>query len=531
MMGPEDQNPVAPQTKGVAMQRYLLWCGVALLTAAPVRAQAPRVVLDLWDAAYIDGAKMGYQHTTVEKSERDGQTIYRTSKLIHLTVKRYNAISTQRMATGTEETADGKVVGVSVTHYLDGGREITQTGRVEGNRLVVRTPGDPVGKALPWKAGVVGLYGQETFFQTHKAKPGDRFEFLDYQLALLSAVPVRISVKEPEEKDFFTVKQEGERTKVERVTKRLLRAEASPEKVKVGDNVIPLPRLVMWLDDDRKVVRSESEIPGLGHMTLYRTSRAVAEKEGVAPALLADMGLKALVPLDRAIDRPQEAREVVYRITVKGDDDPATLFARDARQTVENVKDGTFELRVRPIRAPAEVENPRRPGDEFLKSSYFLDSDNAKVRELAARVVGDETDPWRKGQRLEKWVHEHMRTNAEVNFAPASQVLRDLQGDCRQHAMLTAALCRAAGVPARTAIGLVYVRDAVRGPVLGFHMWTEVWVKGQWLMLDAVLGRGEVGAGHLKITDHSWQDIQTLAPLLPVTRVTGKIRVEVASVK
>ena len=116
-----------------------------------------------------------------------------------------------------------------------------------------------------------------------------------------------------------------------------------------------------------------------------------------------------------------------------------------------------------------------------------------------------------------------MKGNAEVNFAPASQVLGDLKGDCRQHAMLTAALCRAAGVPARTAVGLVYADDAQRGPVLAFHMWTEVWVKGQWLMLDAVLGQGSVGAGHLKIADNSWQDIQTLAPLLPVTRVIGKV--------
>jgi hypothetical protein len=56
-------------------------------------------------------------------------------------------------------------------------------------------------------------------------------------------------------------------------------------------------------------------------------------------------------------------------------------------------------------------------------------------------------------------------------------------------------------------------------------------VRGQWFGVDATLGQGSVGAGHLKITDHSWRDIQTLAPLLPVTRVLGKIQVEVVSVK
>ncbi|MGH6878719.1 MAG: transglutaminase-like domain-containing protein [Rhizomicrobium sp.] len=251
---------------------------------------------------------------------------------------------------------------------------------------------------------------------------------------------------------------------------------------------------------------------------------------------MADFGLNSRIRLNRAIDNPFAAHEVVYRITVKDDDDPTTTFARDKRQSVENVHGNTFDLRVRAIREPAERSqaepgNEKRADEDFLKSSYFLDSGNEKVREQAAQIVGDETDPWRKGQRIERWVHEHMKGNTEVNFAPASQVLRDLQGDCRQHAMLAAALCRAAGVPARTAVGLVYDNDSKLGPGLAFHMWTEVWIKGQWLMLDAVLGHGHVGAAHLKIADHSWQDIQTLAPLLPVTRVTGKVRIDVVEVK
>jgi transglutaminase-like putative cysteine protease len=416
-----------------------------------------------------------------------------------------------------------------MTHYLDQGRKIVQSGRVEGDKLVVRTPTEPDGRAVPWKDGVIGLYGQEVLFKTHKIKAGDRFRFLDYQLPLLTAVPQQVVVKEMEEKDLLVAKKDGDEVKGERVRKRLLRADVIPQKVTVGENSIALPRLAVWLDDKLRVVRQESTVP-LGRMTLYRTPRTLAEKEGVAPALMADLGLKSFIPLNRAVEHPHEVREIVYRITVKDDDDPTTTFARDGRQKVENVNGNTFDLRVRAVRVPVEIENPGKVKDDYLKSSYFLDSDNEKVRETAARIAGGEKDAWRKAQRIEKWVHEHMKGNAEVNFAAASQVLNDLQGDCRQHAMLTAALCRAARVPARTAVGLVYVNEEGR-PQLGFHMWTEVWVRGQWLMLDAVLGQGNVGAGHLKIADHSWQDIQTLAPLLPVTRVTGKVRVEIVGVK
>jgi transglutaminase-like putative cysteine protease len=124
-----------------------------------------------------------------------------------------------------------------------------------------------------------------------------------------------------------------------------------------------------------------------------------------------------------------------------------------------------------------------------------------------------------------------MKPNNALGFPTASQVCRDLEGDCRQHAVLTAALCRAAAVPARTAVGVIYVREPGRSPVFVFHMWTEVHVAGQWLGVDATLGQGGIGATHLKIADQSWRDTQTLAPLLPVVRVLGKVAIDVVSAR
>ena len=89
---------------------------------------------------------------------------------------------------------------------------------------------------------------------------------------------------------------------------------------------------------------------------------------------------------------------------------------------------------------------------------------------------------------------------------------------------------RAEGLPSRTAIGLVYVEKG-RQPYLGFHMWTEVLVEGQWLGLDATLGQGGVGVGHVKISDHSWHGVQSQTPLLPLARVLGKVAVEVVRVE
>ena len=95
--------------------------------------------------------------------------------------------------------------------------------------------------------------------------------------------------------------------------------------------------------------------------------------------------------------------------------------------------------------------------------------------------------------------------------------------------MLTAAMCRAEGIPSRTAVGLVYAEPKEQ-PAFAFHIWTEVWVDGEWLPLDGTLGRGSIGATHLKICDQSWHDARSMAPLFPVVRVLGRVSIDVVSV-
>ena len=86
-------------------------------------------------------------------------------------------------------------------------------------------------------------------------------------------------------------------------------------------------------------------------------------------------------------------------------------------------------------------------------------------------------------------------------------------------------------LPSRTAVGLIYVREPGRSPYFGFHMWVEVWVRGRWVALDAILGQGGVAATHLKMADHSWGKTQTLAPLLPIAQSLGKLQIDVVSSK
>jgi len=515
------------------MHRFLLALSLLLLSVgfAPGQEKAGKIIKETWDAAYLEGARAGYFHSTIREGERDGQKVFTVTLEMNLTIKRYGSVVNLRMETGNVETADGKILELFLIQHVDKGKPQVIKGLVKGDKVILQV-GPLQQPPRPWNSEAMSLYKQDQLFKDRKIKPGDTLEYLQYEMSLLTTVNAKVQVKDFEEVDILdVVNPNAPKPAVERIKKKLLRVDVLPGKVKVGGNEIELPKLTHWLDANHDPLRSQMDLPGMGQITLYRITETLARKEGVAPELMPDLGLSNLIKLDKPIDRFQDAKSIVYRVTVKDDDNPTTIFSQDSRQRVLKKSGNSFELEVKSLKNQEEKENPGEAKPEFLKSSFFLDSDSAVIKELAARIVGDETDPWKKAVRIEKWVHEKMKGDAGVGYMTASQIARDLKGDCRQHGMLAAALCRAANIPSRTALGLVYVNDQKHGPMLGFHLWTEVWIKGQWQSLDATLGQGGVGPGHLKITDHSWSDTQTLAPLLPVVRAMGKIKVEVVRVE
>jgi transglutaminase-like putative cysteine protease len=94
--------------------------------------------------------------------------------------------------------------------------------------------------------------------------------------------------------------------------------------------------------------------------------------------------------------------------------------------------------------------------------------------------------------------------------------------------VLVAALARARGIPARAAIGLVSLRS---GEAFGYHMWNEVFIDDRWIAIDATLGQGGIGAGHLKIAESDLAGAAAYTSFLPVIQLLGKLKIEVIEVE
>jgi transglutaminase-like putative cysteine protease len=479
-----------------------------LLAVGGMAADPPaRPLYEAQETVYLDGTRIGSLRTTYRETGTAG--LFRAETVLELSFKCYGSPVRVRREIATEESSDGRVSAVSMKQLQDRGQQLELKGTVEDGKLHVLVDGGRIERRLPWNDEVLGIGAQERLFVERRPKQSEQFAFLRYEPTFNTVVNVRVSVKSPEA--------------VPNETEKLLRVELQPDRIESKGTSVQPPGSVIWLDKAFRTARREIELDGIGKVLLLRDSKAAP-----APAATGslDIGLRNLVPVNRRIANPYATRSAVYRVTLKGE--PASALTQDAHQEIGNRRGDSFDLHVHPV-PPPHGAKAGPAASEYLTRSYFIDFDNPRIRDMARRAVGGETDAWSKAVRIERFVAESMRPASGAPLTPASQIAREMSGDCRAYAILTTALCRTVEIPSRTAIGLIYTERGSGEPRFGFHMWTEVNIGGRWIGLDGTSGRGGIGACYLKISDHSWSATRSLAPLLPASRVMGKIAVEVLS--
>lgn len=476
--------------------------------AKPDPKPEPKLVAESWEVAMLEDARCGYVHFSVrEEIDPNGNKVVHATKELSLSVLRGGQVATIRYTTGTAEDADGEVLGVLSSQRIAAAQTNEMVGVVKGGQLEIEVEGNVKNsKKIPFPPATVSLLGESKLLKSKGAKPGDTISYLLFEPTVLAIVRIEIRIGELEETTLLG----GQKRK-------LLKYTSTPAPI----GGVQLPPLTAWADPETLVaVKSQAEMPGLGTLTLYRASKEIATAPPQPRAGKNDLITGQSIRLGQRVDRLHALGGVVYSFKLQGDKEPITAFPSDARQKVRLLEDGQIEVDVTAIRRPGPAPEGAKPADkEFLESNYFINSADARVRDMAAAATRGVAGDWNKALAIEKFVRRNMRSvNLTEAMATADEVARTLAGDCSEHAMLAAAMCRAAGVPSRTAVGLVYV-DHPSTPTLAFHMWTEVYVDGQWLAIDATRGDGGVGPGHVKVGDHSWFETRSVTPLLPVMRV------------
>jgi len=201
------------------------------------------------------------------------------------------------------------------------------------------------------------------------------------------------------------------------------------------------------------------------------------------------------------------ARSITYYLSPVTDEVDLKIPSND-NQKVEQLSGGTIILTVEPVAAPRGVRFPYKGNNpavlKALEPTRYVESDQKVIIDLARRAVGDTSDAAEAARRIEAFVADYVEDkNLSVGYASAVEVASSKQGDCTEHAVLAAALCRAVGIPAQVVTGLAYVsqwRTLQNG--FGGHAWVQVYLGDKWVGLDAAFksaGLGGYDPGHITL--------------------------------
>ncbi len=270
------------------------------------------------------------------------------------------------------------------------------------------------------------------------------------------------------------------------------------EVVRVANRPVPAFRMESrfagvvtksWITDVGEVVREESPMG----LIVVRETAEQAQALAVPGAIQVDMlEAAALVPdPPRRIDEPTAV--VRLRLRLSGVSDFPHADLQGAGQSVTG---DVFEVRdprtLEP--GPRDLESPR-----FVSPEPFLESDAPEIVAEAHRAVTDAKAPRAQAERLVRHVHAILEKKPTLSLPSALEVLKTRVGDCNEHTALYVALARSLGLPARMAVGLVYLRGAFY-----YHAWPEVYVaepdgRGLWLPVDPTLNQFPADATHVRL--------------------------------
>jgi transglutaminase-like putative cysteine protease len=160
----------------------------------------------------------------------------------------------------------------------------------------------------------------------------------------------------------------------------------------------------------------------------------------------------------------------------------------------------------------------RRLDPVNTRDEPLIQSNSRDIKTLAHRIVGDERDPRRAAELINRWVHDSLAKRVSFGVPNALRVLAARSGDCNEHTQLFVALARSAGIPARIASGLAYVDRKFY-----YHAWPEVLLE-DWVAVDPTFGQFPADAAHLRFV------IGGLAQQAELLRLIGNLKIEVLDV-
>lgn len=290
------------------------------------------------------------------------------------------------------------------------------------------------------------------------------------------------------------------------------------EIVRAGNTPIPAFRVEMefvglrttsWITDTGEVIREESPMGIISVRETADRARALAVPGQMRQDLLE---AAAIVPvMTQRIDDPRDVRRIRFQV------DGVDLSSFDLEGAGQTVKGNIVEITdpQQLVAGPADPDVKR-----YLLPEPFIESDAPEIQAEATIAVGNVTGTRARAEALTRYVNSILQKKPTVGLPSAREVLRTRIGDCNEHTALLVAMSRAVGIPARIAVGLVFVHGAFY-----YHAWPEVYIdegarRGLWLPVDPTFNQFPADSTHFRLARGGLEKQAAIIPLIGRMKMT-----------
>ncbi len=446
-------------------------CLVGLMVAA-----APAADDVEYFAVFIDGQKVG--HATESRKVADGKVT--TEEMVQITMSRTGIPLTLRELVTNVETAKGEPL--AFTSVLDMGLALQKIeGKLDkqGKMQVTITSADQTQqRTMDWPEGALLAEGLHLAEVKHGLKEGTTYQVNMFAGALLQAMPTTVTVGPTGDVDLLG--------RVVKLTELTMVTE------------MPTGKTVSKAYVDKQLHMQKMLVPAMGmSLEMVACTKQVALTAPEAFDALSKVSVACPVPLSSAA----RAKSITYHLSPT--DNRKLALPAAGGQTVRPGPAGGVVVTVRATGPGGKGQFPYKGTDKAalaaIKPTRYLQSDDKRIAALARKAVGQAADALQAARAIEAFVRQYVNNkNFSVGYATAVEVAESKQGDCTEHAVLAAAMCRALGIPAQVVCGMVYVDEfAERKDLFVPHAWTQVFVGDGWVGLDPALGSFD--AGHIAL--------------------------------
>jgi hypothetical protein len=448
------------------MKKYLILFTI-LISFFNVNIFAESSEVDYY-AIFLNGSRCGYMEIS---RQIDGDRVINTQKT-HLKMERMGTSLVMDMEETAIETADGRPLGFKANQKM-ATMAMTEEGEIlpDGTMKIVSTnAGNRVETSQSYPEGAIMFEGASLLLKKHGLKKGTTYSADVFIPSMKQALKTSIEIGEKKETDLL-----GRAVEL---------VEVKAEQVLPGAGTI---KSTEYIDENYKTQKAIVPIAGM-NIEMIACPESFAKSDLETADIFASWILKS----PKTIQGLQDIKKITYTLKPKNPGIDLSFPSTD-HQKCKTLEDGTVQLTVSIMPDNKDAPFPYKGNDpkilEFLEETSYIQSNHPDIISLAEKCTNGKKNAIDAALAIEAFVSEYIeKKDLSVGYASALEVLKNRQGDCSEHALLVAALCRAVGIPARIVVGFAYIGDMFMG-----HAWTEAYIGDKWRGLDASmreLGRG-----------------------------------------